>query len=128
MVSDKIDIANARFGFRCGCVASLTASRIAPTSTRRLRIYQPDGFISIDFLEPRASISRRFDACSRAGSRVEVDEFKIDPEDAMLAQLRAFIRAVKTRRLSAASGADGLGALRTAVRVVEAMPATRDLL
>ena len=127
VVSDKIDIANARFGFRCGCVASLTASRIAPTPTRRLRVYQPDGFISIDFLEPRASISRRFDTSSGAGSRVEVDEFKIDPEDAMLAQLRAFVRAVNTRQLSAASGADGLGALRTALRVVEAMPAARDL-
>ena len=45
----------------------------------------------------------------------------------MLAQLRAFVRAVNTRQLLAASGADGLGALRTALRVVEAMPAARDL-
>lgn len=127
VISENIDIANARFGFRCGCVASLTASRIAPTPTRRLRVYQPNGFISIDFLEPTASISRRFDARGKTGLRVEVEELKIDPEDALLAQLRAFVGAVKTRRLSAASGADGLGALRTALRVVEAMPSARDL-
>jgi predicted dehydrogenase len=127
VVSDNIDIANARLGFRCGCVASLTASRIAPTPTRRLRFYQPDGFISIDFLEPTASISRRIDARDGAGPRIEVEEFKIDPEDALLAQLRAFVEAVKTRQLSAASGVDGLGALRTALRVVEAMPSAHDL-
>lgn len=127
VVSEKVDIANARLGFRCGCVASLTASRIAPTPTRRLRVYQPNGFISIDFLEPSASISRRIDASGGIGPRIEVDEFKVDPEDALLAQLRAFVKAVKTRRLSAASGVDGLGALRTALRVVEAMPPVRDL-
>ena len=41
VVSEKIDIANARLGFRCGCVASLTASRITPTPTRRLRYELP---------------------------------------------------------------------------------------
>jgi len=127
VVSDKVDIANARLGFHCGCFASLTASRITPTPTRRLRVYQPDGYISIDFLDSTASFSRRSGASGAVGSGVEVEELKVDPEDALLAQLRAFVEAVKTRQLSAASGADGLGALRTAVRVVEAMPATHNL-
>ncbi len=127
VVSDEIDIANARLGFKCGCIASLTASRVTPTPARRLRVYQPDGYISIDFLDSTASFSRRSGASGSAGPSVEVEELKVDPEDALLAQLRAFVEAVRTRQLSATSGADGLGALRTAVRVVDAMPATRDL-
>jgi len=127
VVTDQIDIANARLGFRCGCIASLTASRITPTPTRRLRVYQPDGYISIDFLNSTASFSRRSGAGGVEGSSIEVEELKVDPEDALLSQLRAFVEAVRTRKLSAVSGADGLGALRTAVRVVEAMPATCNL-
>ncbi len=123
VVSDRIDIANARLGFRCGCIANLTASRVALAPCRRLRVYQDEGFIAIDFLEPSASISRRIESIGGARGGVVAEDLKIDLEDALLAQLRSFVDAVRTRRLSATSGADGLGALRTALRVVDAIPA-----
>ena len=128
VVTDKVDVAHARLEFPGGCVASLTASRVSPTPTRKLRVYQRDAFFAIDFLEQSASLYRpaegeiEVDAEENAtSSGIGVEELKIDPEDAMETQLRAFVRAVRTRKQTSASGADGLGALRTALRVFEAM-------
>ena len=93
---------------------------------RRVRFFQPDGCVSIDFLAQSASIFRR---TGEDGGKplVESEELKLDPEDALLAQLRAFLDAVSLRSIAPASGNGALGALRTALRVVEAMPRVADL-
>jgi predicted dehydrogenase len=57
-----------------------------------------------------------------------MEKLEIDPEDALLAQLRAFVEAVRTRRGPPVSGGEALAALRTALRVVEAIPPLDDLL
>ena len=127
VISDKIDIANARLEFRCGCVANFTASRVSTAPMRKLRFFQRDAFFVIDFLDQSAEIFRREAGVRSESPRVEMEELKVDPEDALLAQLRSFVDAVTTRRLTVASATDALGALRTALRVVEAMPAVHEL-
>ena len=128
VVSDQADIANARLSFPCRCVANLTASRVSPTPLRKLRLFQRDAYVSIDFLAPSAAIFRRCQTRGDGLPRLEMEELKIDREDTLLTQLRAFLEAVHTRRRPERAGEAAIGALRTALRVVEAMPSPVDRL
>jgi predicted dehydrogenase len=127
VLTDHVDIANARLGFAGECVANLTASRVSATPLRKFRLFQRDAYFSIDFLERRASLYRRLPA-GDGTKRIEVQELKTDPEDALLAQLEVFVAAARGASPSAGSprgvcGDAAVAALRTALRVIDAMPA-----
>jgi predicted dehydrogenase len=122
VMTDTVDIANARLAFPGGCVANLTASRVSTVPVRRLRLFERDACFDVDFLERSAAIAHRSEASlgtELAAHDVEVEELKTEAEDTLLAQLRAFVTAVAERRLPDPST---VGALRTALRVVAAMP------
>jgi predicted dehydrogenase len=89
---------------------------------RKLRLFQPDGYFSIDFLTQSAVIFRRLEGVGGAAPRIEMEKLEIDPGDALLDELRAFVASVRARSLPLVSGQDALSALRTALRVIEAMP------
>jgi predicted dehydrogenase len=127
VVTDKVDIANARIAFLGGCVANLTASRVSLKPIRKIRIFQRDGYFSIDFLAQTAAIFRRVESRRRDAPRVEKEALSIDREDPLSNQLRAFARAVEAHDVSASTGDEALVALRTALRVVDAMPSVEDL-
>lgn len=121
VLSEQADLANARLRFPGGCVANLTASRVSPTPLRKLRLFQADGYLSVDFLARTALVARR--AGAPAAPRIEIEPLAIPaPEDALEAQLRAFVAAVRARRDETGSATAALRALRTALRVVTAMP------
>ncbi len=124
VITETIDIANARIGFPSGCIANLTASRVSTLPARKMRFFQQEGCLTVDFLAQSASIYRRNGSADGAEPAVEVEELRFDPEDALLAQLRAFVDAVRTRGV-ADTAHSAVGALRTALRVVEAMPPPR---
>ncbi len=129
VLTESVDIANARLTYPCGAVANLTASRVSPKPMRKLRFFQPDGYFSVDFLEQSAVMARRTEGA--AGPAVEVERLDVPKGDALLAQLSAFARAMHTRSRphsrpaprdpGGVDGHGGLGALRTALRVVEAI-------
>jgi predicted dehydrogenase len=121
VVSDHVDVASARIRFPGGCVANLTANRVSPSRKRSFRIFQSDGCISLDLLAQSGVVLRSASQRNGEAPRLESEEFAVDPEDALLAQLRAFVEAVKTRVAPPLSAHQALGALRTALRVVEAM-------
>jgi predicted dehydrogenase len=122
VLTSKVDIANARLTFPGGCVANLTASRVTPTPMRKLRFFQLDGYFSIDFLEQSVVIFRRLHDPGAAAPRIEMEKLEIDREDAIVAQHRAFFDAIRTRETPAVTGEEALSALRSALRVVDAMP------
>lgn len=122
VLSDKADIANARLTFPGGCVANLTASRVSLTPMRRLRFFQSDGYFAIDFLEQTAVIVRREVPYDAAPPELKVEKIEVERGDALLDQLQHFIDVVRTGSKPVVDGVEGLGALRTAVRVNEAMP------
>ncbi len=127
VVTQQVDIANARLVFPGGCIANLTASRVSVTPMRKIRFFQRDGYFSIDFLSQSVSIFRRLDGGDGEAPRIEMEELKIDPDDALVAQLGAFVDAVRTRSMSGVTGTDALGALGTALRVIDAMPPLEEL-
>ncbi len=138
VLTKSVDIATARIEFASGAVANLTASRMARERVRKLRIFQPSGYLSLDLAEGTGEFLRlRADAMlllagALAGgnappdlSRI-VEEVPIDaPAGEPLAlELQSFVRAVRGLEPVAVSGRDGLEALRLAFRVLEAMGQT----
>ena len=127
VVTDKIDIASARIAFPGGCVANLTASRVSRRSTRKLRCFQRDAYFAVDFIAQSATIFRRVEARRGEAPRVGAEELAVERDDPLVAQLRAFVRAVADGDVRASTDDVALTALRTALRVVEAMSCARDL-
>jgi len=122
VLSAEVDIANARLHYPGGCQANFTASRVSPTPIRKVRFFQADGYFSIDFIAQSVVIARR--VRGETGERsLDIQTLELDREDALLAQLRAFLEAIRTREVPAGAGSEALAALRTALRVVAAMPA-----
>lgn len=125
VITDQIDAANARLLFPGGCVASLTASRVSLSALRRLELVQPGAYLSVDFLNPSAVIHRPGGDAPDGAARIEVEELKLEGEDALRRQLRAFADACRARDAAPPSDGDGARALRTALRVLEAISAAR---
>jgi predicted dehydrogenase len=125
VLTDRVDIANARLHFPGGCVANFTASRVSMTPVRKVRFFQPDGYFSLDFLERSVTIARRTGSPGSAERGVDVQKLEIDRSDALEVQLRFFLDALRTRKVPAGAGEDAVAALRTALRVVDAMPPLR---
>jgi predicted dehydrogenase len=133
ILTDHIDIANARLTFSSRCVANLTASRVSAQPLRKFRLFQRDAYFSIDFLEQKAALFRRLPARGDEGPRIEMEELATDPEDAMLAQLEGFVRTIREGAAAArpsrlgVTGREAAAALRTALRVIEAMPSIDEI-
>jgi predicted dehydrogenase len=127
VITSRLDIANARLVFADGCIANLTASRVSVTPMRKIRFFQRDGYFSIDFLSQSVTIFRRLVGEGVETPRVETEQLKIDADDALVAQLRAFVDATRSRCVNGADASHALGALNTAIRVIDAMPSLEDL-
>jgi predicted dehydrogenase len=121
VLSSSADIANARLTFPSGCVANLTASRVSPNPMRRLRFFQLDGYFSIDFLAQSGVVMRRELNGDAGAPEIKIEKLEVDPGDALLEQLREFADASRNRTKPTVDGHGGLGALRTALRVLDAM-------
>jgi predicted dehydrogenase len=113
VLTDKPDIANARITFANGCIANVTASRVSMKRERKVRFFQPDAYISIDYDQRRAQIFRK--PAAGAGwldIRGETVDFK--EGDALAEEIDSFLDCVRTRSLPLVSGSDGLRALEIA--------------
>ena len=128
VLSATEDIANARLTFRNGCILNITASRVSLEPLRRIRLFQADAYVSVDFAAQKLVIARREGAPGGATPpKISVETLALDAGDALLEQDRAFARAVATRSAPAVTGEDGLRALDLALRIQESMPPLEDL-
>lgn len=123
VITERVDIANARLTFRSGCVANVTASRVSPQPLRKIRFFQADGYLSIDLLERELVLAERGAPDADGRREISLERVAIDRADALEAQLRAFRDAVSIRSEGEGTADHGLAALRSALRVIEAMPA-----
>lgn len=127
VITEQVDIANARLTFPGGCVANVTASRVTPTPMRKIRFFQADGYFSIDFLAQDVTLAQRGAPDAEGRRPVSLQRLEIDREDALLGQLRSFQRACTQRHVEAGALNDGLTALRLALRIMDAMPSLEAL-
>jgi predicted dehydrogenase len=118
VLSDEIDVANVRLEFENGCVANVTASRISMKSERRMRIFQSDAYITIDFQNKQLGIHRKGEGEMYPGiAEIDSEEHAFDQGDALLSEIGAFLQAINTDARPVVSGADGLRALKTAFEI-----------
>jgi predicted dehydrogenase len=118
--SGEIDIVNARLHFRGGCVANTTASRISLKQERKIRIFQDDAYLSIDMQQKILTVIRKKEeAPVESPAQVAIEEQSYDQGDALLAEIQAFVAAIRNGTPPVVSGEDGLRALETAIKITE---------
>ena len=120
VLTDKFDIANARLRFATGCIANVTASRISKERVRKIRFFQPDAYISIDYAEQEVEGYR---LKRREGQRPEIQGGKLPVvrEEPLKCELMDFVQAVRDKRQPLVSGEDGLRALKLAKAIADKM-------
>ena len=98
VLSDKVDIANARVEFENGAVANLTASRVSTERVRKFRYFQPNEYFSIDFTRRDATLIR----VDRQGPSPQIafEKLTTTPQEPLRAELEAFVESVRTRNSS----------------------------
>ena len=125
VLSDKVDIANARLTFASGCVANITASRVTGKIMQKIRFFGVEGYHAVDFNKRElVSLSRR----NGAGGQIEITEnpVRIQAVDPLEEEIRSFVRAVAGRTQPPVSGRDGRDALELALRINEAINRNRE--
>jgi len=124
VLSDSIDIANARIEFENDCVANVTASRISQKHEQKLRIFQKDMYISADLLEKILSINRKGKTDNEAGFKnITHEERSYGDNDALNLEILDFIAAIKNGRRPKVNGEDGKRALETAIEITSQIKA-----
>jgi predicted dehydrogenase len=118
VLSDTIDIANARLEFENGCVANVTASRISRKRERKLRIFQKNAYLSADFQEKILALNRKGETNNPEGYKdISHEELRFEDNDALNLEVLDFVDAINANRRPLVSGEDGRRALETAIAI-----------
>src|SRR5271167_2160259 len=126
ILSKKVDIANVRLEFESGCVANFTASRVSTERVRKLRLFQPRQYVSLDFSRQEVLVFSVGDIGEPTGTpsvnpQIKVAKPEIVTEEPLRAELRSFLEAVRKRSKPLVSFEDGRRALAVALDIVTAM-------
>jgi predicted dehydrogenase len=118
VLTPKPDIANARLKFASGCIANITASRISKDRVRKIRIFQRDAYLSVDYA---AQEVERWRLVKGSGVMPAIDGGKLEiaQEEPLKRELADFVAAVRDKRAPGVTGADGLRAINLAQRVTD---------
>jgi predicted dehydrogenase len=125
VITDQVDIANARLEFQNGCVANVTASRVSMKNERKIRMFQRDAYISVDFANHGITLVRRNEQMRDSLiPGMEIRQLDFDKGDALEDELRAFIEAVAARKTPEVDGRVGRNALQIALNVMDQINTT----
>ena len=121
VITGKTDIANVRIIFGNGTVANLTASRVSNRTLRKIRIFQPDAYLSVDCVKREISVTRldgnRRD--SEGFPQIVSNKMRYPDSDPLAEQISSFVRAVIRGSKPVVTGRDGREALRAASVITE---------
>lgn len=120
VLTSRIDIANARVKFASGCVANITASRISREKVRKVRCFQPDRYVSVDYASQELEVWRLE---PKPGERplIEGGPVAVAKDEPLRIELADFVAAIRDGRAPGVTGRDGRRALALATRVAEAV-------
>jgi predicted dehydrogenase len=117
--SENNDIANVRLEFESGCVANVTASRISAKEMRKIRIFQHDKYLSIDYAAQQVEVYGKTDSDEHDMPQITYDQIDIKQGDSLKEEIRSFLNAVKSRSIPEVPGEAGKNALKVALEIVE---------
>ena len=120
VVTQRVDIANARLRFANGCIVNLTASRISRDRVRKIRFFQPAAYVSIDYATQKAEVYRLVMGSAPTPS-IEGGELAVPNEEPLKRELADFVDAIASRRAPLVTGEAGRRALAVAQAIVDKM-------
>lgn len=113
ILSDKNDIVNARITFTDNTVANLTSSRVSKESTRKIRIFQKEAYISLDYVKQKAMVYKK------ENNKIIKKELPVQKEEPLKAELQSFINCIKKDKTPVVSINDATHALKIALKIEE---------
>jgi predicted dehydrogenase len=122
VLTDQIDVANARIRFGGGLIANLNTSRVAPRRERKIRFFQPDAYISVDYEARRIQVYRK--SPPPPGSTfpmISADQIDLGDADPLMDEIVAFATSVRTRAAPPVTADDGLRVMELSERIRTAM-------
>lgn len=122
ILTEAIDFANARLEFSSGCVANLTASRVSVNRVRKVRVFQAEAYLSVDYSAQTVEHYRLVRSDGKP-SCIETDKVDASGEEPLLRQLRDFVECCETRHEPLSNGASARRALQTALEILAAIEA-----
>ncbi|MBN1526610.1 MAG: Gfo/Idh/MocA family oxidoreductase [Candidatus Omnitrophica bacterium] len=112
-ISNHEDIANVRLIFEDGAIADITASRVTKDVVRKIRIFQEESYISLNYLTQEVAIFRK------SGDKIVKEKIKVKKHEPLKRELKSFIECVQTGTKPIVSGVEGKRALQVALEIVE---------
>ena len=121
VLSEHEDITNVRIKFKSGCIADITASRVSMEASRRMRIYQEDAYISVDYVSSRLKIYKKKNPVIKTLKDIEIVFPKLERKEPIKEELYHFIDCIYTAKKPTPSGEKGLKAVRLALDIVASL-------
>ncbi len=111
VLSASEDIANVRIRFRNGCVANITTSRISPEKLRKIRVFQDDAYLSLDYQNQSGEIYRKEDG------KITRDKIPVEKDEPLKLEINSFLDCVRHRGAPVVGGAQAAAALELAMKI-----------
>ena len=113
VLTNREDIANARIRFESGCVANITASRISPEKMRKLRVFEGESYLSLDYQAQEGQFYWK------DGMEIKVEPVQVEKDEPLKLELEAFVECSAVGRRPAVSGQEATAALDIAIEITE---------
>jgi predicted dehydrogenase len=117
VLTEHVDIANARLEFADGAVANIVASRVSEQTVRRIRVFQAGGYLSLDFVGQTLDIARPVPRPGQPRPEIVRERIDVEPVKPLDAEIAAFVDCVRSGARPLVDGAVGLRALEVALEV-----------
>lgn len=118
-ISDYEDVANVRLTFEDGTIADITASRVTKDVVRKMRIFQEESYLSLDYVTQEAIMFRK------TGDKISKEKIKIKKKEPLKKELKSFIECAGTGKRPVVSGVEGKRALQVALAILEKITPAR---
>jgi predicted dehydrogenase len=119
VISEQVDIANARIEFASGCVANLTASRVSGERLRKIRVFQRDTYFVLDYASQELHLFRPAPISGPDRARLTRVDIPVARAEPLRQELEDFVDSVRSRRPPMVSGEAGRQAVAVAARIIE---------
>ncbi|MBE06057.1 MAG: oxidoreductase [Verrucomicrobiaceae bacterium] len=111
VLTEREDIANARIRFDSGCVANITASRISPEKMRKLRVFEGDSYLSLDYQAQEGQFYWK------DGMEIKMEPVEVEKDEPLKRELESFVECASMGRQPAVSGHEATAALELAIEI-----------
>jgi predicted dehydrogenase len=128
ILTDKVDAANVRLEFQNGTVANITASRVGAEKIRKMRFYQPNAYVAVDYVTKYAALTSLAPGAENPLFGIRINRLEINDVEPLRAEIEAFVDSILKDKTPPVTGEDGRRALNLALGVLERIDEHRNRL